>query len=175
MAVQPTDVVSRGGFETGLTAIGINLTMTWLQNINPKRDLPGGRFICPMKAAVFIVILFGWVCCSLGGAVETPAVENRLSGDLPRLQASEQVASGVNSDEEAELETRQVLRDRMVGFAIIFFGLLLLLGLSFIYLRLDHATRGFHAGRLQLLAAFLGLIVLGICFFFWNQMVLSNP
>jgi hypothetical protein len=175
MVVQPIDVVSRGGFENGLTAIGINLTITWLQNINPNKDLPLGRFIFPMRTAVLIVILFGWVCCSFGGAVETLPVENRLSGDLPRLQASEQVANGVNSDDEAELETRQILRDRIVGFAIIFLGLLLLLGLSFIYLRLDHATRGFHAGRLQLLAAFLGLTVLGICFFFWNQMVLSNP
>ena len=103
-----------------------------------------------------------------------------ISGESLNLQVSEPVGNTATGDTanvggNVESGTHRVVRGRIIGLAIVFSGLLLLLGLAFVYLRLDHATRGFHSGRLQLWAAFLGLMIVGICFFFLNQIVLMRP
>ncbi len=128
-----------------------------------------------MKILVVFVVFLGWTWASSASAVEPVKSAGKRTGEPLSLQASEQVGEAVGSEVGAELETRRLIRNRIAGLAIVFSGLLLLLGLSFMYLRLDHATRGFHSGRLQLLAVFLGLAIVGVCFFFLNKIVLSSP
>lgn len=128
-----------------------------------------------MRTLVVFVIFLGCTWASSAIAVEPVTPAGKRTGEHPSLQASKQVGEAVGSEGRAELETRRLIRNRIASLAIVFSGLLLLLGLSFVYLRLDHATRGFHSGRLQLLAAFLGLAIVGVCFFFLNKMVLSSP
>ncbi|MCP4775778.1 MAG: hypothetical protein GY880_16215, partial [Planctomycetaceae bacterium] len=114
-----------------------------------------------MKILVVFVVFLGWTWASSASAVEPVKSAGKRTGEPLSLQASEQVGEAVGSGGGAELETRRLIRNRIAGLAIVFSGLLLLLGLSFMYLRLDHATRGFHSGRLQLLAVFLGLAIVG--------------
>ncbi len=66
---------------------------------------------------------------------------------------------------------RSELENRLLGLGLIGGGILVLLGLLFSYLRLDHATRGFYGGRLQLVAAIAALIVLAACYFLWSQVL----
>ena len=175
MLSQTIDGLPRGGFETGLISIGNNLTTLLLQNRNPQKDLSSGKLLRSVRISVSVCMLFSLAWASSAIAVEPIKRASPISGETLSLQASEQGGDPVSSESKAELETRQLIRGRIVGLAIVFFGLLSLLGLSFIYLRLDHATRGFHSGRLQLLGVFLGLIIVGICYFFLNQIVLSSP
>jgi hypothetical protein len=177
MLSQTIDGLPRGGFETGLISIGNNLTTLLLKNRNPQKDLSSGKLLRSVRISVSVSVcmLFSLAWASSAIAVEPIKRASPISGETLSLQASEQGGDPVSSESKAELETRQLIRDRIVGLAIVFFGLLSLLGLSFIYLRLDHATRGFHSGRLQLLGVFLGLIIVGICYFFLNQIVLSSP
>ena len=69
------------------------------------------------------------------------------------------------------LAERRQMRNRLVGFGVLGGAGLALLGVLFGYLRLDHATRGFHSGRLQLLAAFFAILILATCYFLWTQVL----
>ena len=94
-----------------------------------------------------------------------------ISGESLNLQVSEPVGNTAAGDTanvggNVESGTHRVVRGRIIGLAIVFSGLLLLLGLAFVYLRLDHATRGFHSGRLQLWAAFFRIDDCGNLLFF---------
>ena len=73
--------------------------------------------------------------------------------------------------ESVEVIDDRSLRNRLVGYA--FFGglTLVFLGVLFGYLRLDHATRGFHTGRLQLVALILLGIVLVVGYLLWTQVL----
>lgn len=128
-----------------------------------------------VRIAVLFAVLLSWMWGNSAMAIEPTKPASLVSGELLSLQVSEPVGDRVNAGGNGESKTHRVVRGRIIGLAIVFSGLLLLLGLSFVYLRLDHATRGFHSGRLQLLAAFLGLMIVGICFFFLNQIVLMRP
>lgn len=171
--------IAQGGFLTGLIAIGNILTTTLLQNWNPTKkwspDKVLGSVTISLRISVLVLILFNLVWTNSAFAVEPVKLASRTSGEIRSLQAGGQVGDAVNSEVKVGWKIRRLIRDRILGLAIVFTGLLLLLGLSFIYLRLDHATRGFHSGRLQLLAVFLGLIIVGICCFFLNQIVLLSP
>ena len=82
-----------------------------------------------------------------------------------------------NSTEETEPNQSiekteaQSLRNRLISY--VFFGglMLLFLGLLFGYLRLNHATRGFHSGRLQLAALVLSGLVLLVGYLLWTQVL----
>lgn len=69
------------------------------------------------------------------------------------------------------LAEQKQMRDRLVGFGVIGGAFLALMGILFAYLRLDHATRGFHSGRLQLLASFISILMLATCYFLWTQVL----
>lgn len=125
--------------------------------------------------AVLFAVLLSWMWGNSAMASEPMKPASLISGELLSKQVSKQAGDVVDAGGNGESETHRMVRGRIIGLAIVFSGLLLLLGLSFVYLRLDHATRGFHSGRLQLLAAFLGLLIVGICFFFLNQIVLMRP
>ena len=69
------------------------------------------------------------------------------------------------------LAERMETRNRLVGFAVFSAAFLAIIGVLFGYLRLDHATRGFHSGRLQMLAAFAVVLILTACYFLWTQVL----
>lgn len=111
--------------------------------------------------------------------------ESELKQDAPLggpfvAQVSEMESGGAASIESSEtiepLEPlehadAQSLRNRLISY--VFFGCLTLvfLGLLFGYLRLDHATRGFQSGRLQLAALVLSGIVLVVSYLLWTQVL----
>ncbi len=63
------------------------------------------------------------------------------------------------------------LQGRLVSVAIGGGTLLALLSILFAYLRMEHATRGFYSGRLQLVAAGLSFAVLVIAVVLWSLLV----
>lgn len=69
------------------------------------------------------------------------------------------------------LAEREQTRDRLVGFGVIGGAFLALVGVLFAYLRLDHATRGFHSGRLQLLSGLISVVIIATCYFLWTQVL----
>lgn len=90
----------------------------------------------------------------------------------------------VRTDEPAEEESQSTLQPtadrpsdhpwlpgRLVSVAIGGGTLLALLSILFGYLRLEHATRGFYSGRLQLVAAGLSFAVLVIAVVLWSLLV----
>lgn len=63
------------------------------------------------------------------------------------------------------------LTNRLICFGLLGGGFLALLGVLFAYLRLDHATRGFYGGRLQLLALAGAILILVTSYFLWSQVL----
>lgn len=89
---------------------------------------------------------------------------------------SEELLAAIESldntlNQKDDLSDRQRTRDRLVGFGAIGGLLLALLGVLFVYLRLNHATRGFHSGRLQLLAGLISILIVTTCYFLWTQVL----
>ena len=91
------------------------------------------------------------------------AVNPGIDADLQSLDES------MKFDGESTKE-RQT-RDRMVAIGLIGGTLLALLGVAFGYLRLDHATRGFYCGRLQMLAVACSVSILAFGYFLWTQVL----
>ena len=89
------------------------------------------------------------------------------SGDVAKAKST----TGLPESESTERIGDQSLRNRLISYT--FFGALLLvfLALLFGYLRLDHATRGFHSGRLQIAALALCAIVLAVGYLLWTQVL----
>ena len=87
------------------------------------------------------------------------------SGDVAKAKSATELP------ESTERIGDQSLRNRLISYT--FFGALLLvfLALLFGYLRLDHATRGFHSGRLQIAALALCAIVLAVGYLLWTQVL----
>ena len=175
MLSQPIDGLPSCGFETELITIGSTLTTLFHQFGNSKKHWLAARCLHLMRTLILLVVVLGWTASVSAVPAEPLKPESRFIVDPLGWQASEPIGESVSAGVEIDLETRRLIRSRIVGLAIFFIGILSLLGLSFTYLRLDHATRGFHSGRLQLLAVFLGLMIVGICFFFLNKMVLTSP
>ena len=86
-------------------------------------------------------------------------------------QATQDPIELTAQSEPVEVIDDRSLRNRLIGYA--FFGglTLVFLGVLFGYLRLDHATRGFHTGRLQLVALILLGIVLVVGYLLWTQVL----
>ncbi len=175
MLSQPVDGLPTCGFETELIAIGSTLITLFHQFGNSKKHRLSARCVHLMRTLVLTVVVLGWTASVSAVPAEPSKPASRFTVEPIGWQVSEPIGESVNAEVEIDLETRRLIRNRIVGLAIFFTGVLLLLGLSFAYLRLDHATRGFHSGRLQLFAVFLGLMIVGICFFFLNKIVLTNP
>ncbi len=53
-------------------------------------------------------------------------------------------------------------RDRLLFTGLLAIGLMGLLGLIFGYLRVDHATRGFYTGRIQMISLGIGLVMVSL-------------
>ena len=109
-----------------------------------------------------LVLLLGLLLClfsvqplsasSLQDAPEPGSVASRPADD-------DLVESPVTEDETRNVQTRK----RLILTAISCFGVISLLSLMFVYLRLNHATRGFYSRRLQVGAGFIAVIVLMAC------------
>lgn len=82
------------------------------------------------------------------------------------------VAACESLDESLKYEGKttkgQQTRDRLVAIGLVGGTFLALLAVLFGYLRLDHATRGFYSGRLQLLAGISAVAILAVCYFLWT-------
>jgi len=95
-------------------------------------------------------------------------IQEESQADLNNVEGNSQVGETEEGETE-EGSLPDARRNRLVAAG--FFGaiFLALLGVLFAYLRLDHASRGFHSGRLQMIAlAVIGLIGL-IGYLLWTQ------
>jgi hypothetical protein len=102
-------------------------------------------------------------------------VDGKSANELSKIQLNDGLSEndGLNENETAgesvDASPRSELQNRLIGFGLVGGAVLALMGLLFAYLRLDHATRGFYGGRLQLGAIVLAVAVLAICYFLWSQ------
>ncbi|MDG1874322.1 MAG: hypothetical protein P8J27_10455, partial [Mariniblastus sp.] len=95
--------------------------------------------------------------------------EKGMSPDV--ILNDSEIASSTERELGGSANESQDLRGRLiaVGFGM---GLMLaLLGTLFGYLRLDHATRGFHSGRLQMSAIGVVALILLAGYFLWTQLL----
>lgn len=100
--------------------------------------------------------------------------DKRLSSAKPAINlqidaAPQSLDSRMKFDDKPTKE--QQTRDRIVAIGLIGGTLLALLGVVFGYLRLDHATRGFYCGRLQMLALACSVLILAVGYFLWSQVL----
>jgi len=97
-------------------------------------------------------------------------VEKEVAADSGLVDGAK-VDPAVELQESPEKSATQSLRTRLICYA--FFGglLLVFLAILFGYLRLDHATRGFHSGRLQIAALVLSAVVLAASYLVWTQVL----
>lgn len=106
----------------------------------------------------------------LGSGSSKTAVEADDDAVAEDLVAAMKSMDEALSKNDVLAEQRQ-MRDRLVCFGVFGVTFLALMGVLFGYLRLDHATRGFHSGRLQMLAAFISILILATCYFLWSQVL----
>jgi len=97
------------------------------------------------------------------GAGDEPANHGAVVGDS--------AAPAAEVPESLEEFGDQSLRDRLISYTFFGASLLVFLGILFGYLRLDHATRGFHSGRLQVAALALCAIVFAVSYLIWTQVL----
>ena len=103
------------------------------------------------------------------------------SNPVPFLQngsaLNEELDPAHELDLDSELETpsapisitQKQLRQRIAATAILVGGLTALLGVLFVYLRLEHFTRGFYSARLQTIASFSAVGILVLCYILWRS------
>ncbi len=70
-----------------------------------------------------------------------------------------------------ERDNQSVVRQRLIMVAIVAGVVISLLAVLFGYLRLDHATRGFYSGKLQMVAVVEVLLILGLAFYLYVQLI----
>ena len=116
---------------------------------------------------------------SAGNAQENPSDHASVSAndDGELTDSNQELLDAINSldktiDGTAEPD-KTWLRNRLQGLSVVGGGVLALLGVLFAYLRLDHATRGFYGGRLQLIGAMAASAILAICYYLWTQVLFS--
>ncbi len=63
------------------------------------------------------------------------------------------------------------IRNRIVTAGVFGGALLGFLSVLFGYLKLNHLTRGFYSGRLQTLSIACVILILGLCYFLWTQVL----
>ncbi len=93
-------------------------------------------------------------------------VEASLPQTTPSVNHGESrtVAEDSGNSHATETKTRRAqTRRRLILAGISGFGTVSLLSVLFVYLRLNHATRGFYSRRLQAGAAVIAFIVLMAC------------
>jgi hypothetical protein len=134
------------------------------------------KFLLLCCLGLLIVAMADSMVLAQGSANQGPAelAEAPLSGaDLetnPDIDAAIQsLDASLNSDDKSSEQQRT--RDRLVGLGLMGGTLLALLGVVFGYLRLDHATRGFYCGRLQMLAGVSSALILAVSYFLWTQVL----
>ena len=139
-----------------------------------KRVQESGLAVSACWMLLLIALLGQSVSAQESGLTSSPdsavlVQEEAMTDDGPSDVAPTESASAVS--ESLEKFGDRSLRDRLVSY--VFFGglLLVFLALLFGYLRLDHATRGFHSGRLQIAALALLAIVLVVGYLLWTQVL----
>lgn len=70
-----------------------------------------------------------------------------------------------------EPEKAQQIRNRIVATGVVGGALLGILVVAFGYLKLNLLTRGFYSGRLQTMAIASAILILGLCYFLWTQVL----
>ncbi len=99
------------------------------------------------------------------------ASQAQTNGDTSASNEASETNESMEPDESTEDTDAQSLRNRLVSYTFLGGLTLVFLGLLFGYLRLNHATRGFHSGRLQLAAMVLSGIVLLVSYLLWTQVL----
>ena len=97
----------------------------------------------------------------------TPA--NAFSQE-PEVESNSTLLESVNKMDRVlagEESERDPLRDRLVAVALIGGAFLALLGVLFFYLRVDHASRGFYSGKLQMASLIAVAIILLVSYLLW--------
>ncbi|MEL7497490.1 MAG: hypothetical protein AAFN77_07760 [Planctomycetota bacterium] len=128
------------------------------------------------SVGILTLFLIGWFSTSLQA---NPIVQDNLhpieevdpAGELADVLAdsfngNSETDSGVNGPVEGSHEA--LIRKRMVTAAILIGGLIVLLGVLFAYLRMEHITRGFYSARLQTVAVLTVLVVVLVCYLLWR-------
>lgn len=90
---------------------------------------------------------------------------HELDDDEAQDMSASELAGNISS-----LKKRQ-LKQRIAASAIIGGGLLSLLTVLFVYLRLEHFTRGFYSARIQTISGIVSVAVIGICYFLWRTWI----
>lgn len=122
-----------------------------------------------------LVLFCSFSCISSPGYAQEPdgdqagqlvpdSIVDSNSGLLESMNSMDRVLAG-------DKETRDPIRDRLVAVAILGGAFLALLGVLFFYLRVDHASRGFYSGRLQMISVIAVIIILAVCYLLWTQVV----
>lgn len=137
-----------------------------------------GHCATALRKSFMIFVMTGFlvsttVCqCSNGQEPGNGQSQNSLEidNDAEDLHAANSSLDETINNKE-DLAKEEQMRDRLMRFGVIGGGFLALMGVLFAYLRLHHATRGFHAGRLQMLAVFISILILATCYFLWTQVL----
>ena len=104
------------------------------------------------------ILLLGLLCVIPVSNTEASLFQETTS---PNPVESQSVTGDAGGSMDAETETRNgQTRRRLIHTGIGGFGVVSLLSVLFVYLRLNHATRGFYSRRLQVGASVVALIVL---------------
>ena len=131
---------------TDITLRKVILALAWLPLLNIQfLDLISARYLDPGT------LLFGAI----------------VRTDEPDAEESE---SALETPAKRPLD-HPWLQGRLISVAISGGTLLALLSILFAYLRMEHATRGFYSGRLQMVAAGLSFAVLVIAVILWSLLV----
>ena len=170
------DAVQRTNFKG--KRVSESIVLEGISNSCFKADnaLNSGTFTNAGRVLKCVLVIF--VLASLSRSVGAFAPQQVIASAVVIQEGSQKDQDGVEGNSEAgETEAGETeedslsdsRRNRLVAAG--FFGaiFLALLGVLFAYLRLDHASRGFHSGRLQMIAlAVIGLIGL-IGYLLWTQ------
>jgi hypothetical protein len=107
------------------------------------------------------LLLLGFLCVIPVKSLEASLFQ---TPPAPNFVDAQTVTGDVRGTTVADIETRHAqTRRRLIHAGIAGLGTVSLLSVLFIYLRLNHATRGFYSRRLQVGASVIALIVVLAC------------
>ena len=127
--------------------------------------------LCAFSVALPAKPVFGQAIDVQAPPLKASTVDVTTNGASTNSTEAAEATEEVEPIESPENSEDQSLRNRLISYAFSGGLMLVFLGLLFGYLRLDHATRGFHSGRLQLAALVLVGIVLLVGYLLWTQVL----
>jgi len=104
----------------------------------------------------------------------SPLSDQERENGPAEVSTHSELVDSVNSMDRVlrgQPDPSEVVRQRLIAVGLIVGMVLALLGTLFGYLRMDHATRGFHSGRLQMMALGVVGLILIAGYFLWTQLL----